>query len=100
MGKYLKGEEGESPVTFVDAIAQDRGSSYDGGCRIDFILASKDQWLRVNSFIDRDGMGVHGSASDHAALMAELVPVAGHGRPHSVIRVETASVWLSPVDMT
>merc|ERR1712187_22377 len=75
--KYLKGEEGDSPVMFVDAIAQDKGSSYDGGCRIDFILASKDQWLRVNSFIDRDGMGVDGSASDHAALMAELVPVAG-----------------------
>jgi len=75
--KYLKGEEGDSPVTFADAHAQDKGSSYDGGCRIDFILASKGQWLRVDSFIDRDGMGVHGSASDHAALMAELVPVSG-----------------------
>merc|ERR1719198_2348207 len=76
--KYLKGEEGDSPVTFADAIAQDKGSSYDGGCRIDFILASKGQWLRVDSFIDRDGMGTHSSASDHAALMAELVPVAGN----------------------
>merc|ERR1712048_1052011 len=73
--KYLKGEEGNSPVTFMDAIGHDKGSSYDGGCRIDFILASKGQWLRVDSFIDRDGMGVHGSASDHAALMAELVPL-------------------------
>merc|ERR1711953_503780 len=75
--KYLKGEEGDSPVTFTDAIGHDKGSSYDGGCRIDFILASKGQWLRVDSFIDRDGMGVHGSASDHAALMAELVPITG-----------------------
>jgi len=75
--RFLKGEEGDSPVTFTDAHAHDKGSSYDGGCRIDFILASKDQWLRVDSFIDRDGMGTHSSASDHAALMAELVPVAG-----------------------
>merc|ERR1712050_794954 len=37
--KYLKGEEGDSPVTFVDDHAQDKGGSYDGGCRIDFILA-------------------------------------------------------------
>merc|ERR1711879_694421 len=36
--KYLKGEEGNSPVTFTDAIGHDKGSSYDGGCRIDFIL--------------------------------------------------------------
>merc|ERR1711879_483075 len=76
--KYLKGEEGNSPVTFTDAIGHDKGSSYDGGCRIHFILASKGQWLRVDSFIDRDGMGVHGSASDHAALMAELVPVSAN----------------------
>jgi len=75
--RFLKGEEGDSPVTFTDAHAHDKGSSYDGGCRIDFILASKDQWLRVDSFIDRHGMGTHSSASDHAALMAELVPVAG-----------------------
>jgi len=74
--KYLKGEEGDSPVTFTDAIAQDKGSSYDGGCRIDFILASKGDWSRVDSSIDRDGMGVNGEASDHAALMAELVPLA------------------------
>merc|ERR1712187_712505 len=78
--KYLKGEEGDSPVTFMDAISEDKGSSYDGGCRIDFILASKGQWLRVDSFIDRDGMGVHGSASDHAALMAELIPISGDVR--------------------
>merc|ERR1712084_47414 len=76
--KYLTGEEGDSPVTFVDAIAQDKGSSYDGGCRIDFILASKGDRSRVDSFIDRDGMGVNGQASDHAALMAELVPVPGN----------------------
>jgi hypothetical protein len=74
--KYLKGEEGDSPVTFTDAIAQDRGSSYDGGCRIDFILASTGDWSRVDSSIDREGMGVEGQASDHAALMAELVPLA------------------------
>jgi len=75
--KYLKGEEGDSPVTFVDAHAQDKGGSYDGGCRIDFILASVGQWQRVDSFIDREGMGVSGTCSDHAALMAELVPVTG-----------------------
>merc|ERR1712190_443531 len=83
--KYLKGEEGDSPVTFTDAIGHDKGSSYDGGCRIDFILASKGQWLRVDSFIDRDGMGVHGSASDHAALMAELVPVPGDVSPNAPV---------------
>merc|ERR1712151_1112669 len=75
--KYLKGEEDDSPVTFVDAIAQDKGSSYDGGCRIDFILATAGQWQLVQSYIDREGMGVNGQASDHAALMAELVPIAG-----------------------
>merc|ERR1712187_39245 len=75
--KYLKGEEGNSPITFVDAIAQDKGGSYDGGCRIDFILATEGQWQLVQSVIDREGMGVSGTCSDHAALMAELVPVAG-----------------------
>jgi endonuclease/exonuclease/phosphatase family metal-dependent hydrolase len=75
--RYLLGEEGSSPVTFVDAIAQDRGHSYDGGCRVDFILATEGQWLWVDSKIDREGMGQHGSSSDHAALMAELVPIAG-----------------------
>merc|ERR1740138_1897634 len=58
--KYLKGEEGSSPVVFIDAIAQDKGSSYDGGCRIDFILASEGQWMRVQSSIDREGMGQRG----------------------------------------
>eukprot|EP00928_Gymnodinium_smaydae_P098714 TRINITY_DN9241_c0_g1_i2.p1 TRINITY_DN9241_c0_g1~~TRINITY_DN9241_c0_g1_i2.p1 ORF type:complete len:351 (+),score=36.26 TRINITY_DN9241_c0_g1_i2:240-1292(+) len=74
--RYLKGEEGSSPVTFVDAIAHDKGMSYDGGCRVDFILASAGQWQLVESHIDRDGMGGRGIASDHAALMAELVPIA------------------------
>jgi len=77
--KYLTSEE--SPVTFIDAMAHDRGSSYTGGCRIDFILASKGQWQRVQSFIDREGMttdhSASNAASDHAALMAELVPVTG-----------------------
>merc|ERR1712187_356497 len=82
--KYLKGEEGNSPVTFTDAIAQDKGSSYDGGCRIDFILASKGDWARVDSSIDREGMGVNGQASDHAALMAELVPLGEPPAPTPV----------------
>merc|ERR1712054_131835 len=94
--KYLKGEEGDSPVIFVDAIGHDKGSSYDGGCRIDFILASKGQWLRVDSFIDRDGMGVHGSASDHAALMAELVPVAGDANSDTSMSTPAPSTLVAP----
>jgi len=78
--KYLKGEIGESPVQFVDAIAQDTARSFSDrnnpNCRIDFIFASAGQWSLVQSSIDREGMGLDGSASDHAALMAELVPLA------------------------
>lgn len=70
---------GNSPVKFVDAIADDSGKSFtdhrNPDCRVDFILASEDQWELVESYIDREGMGEHGTASDHAALMAELVPV-------------------------
>jgi hypothetical protein len=72
--KYLMGEIPGSPVVFVDAIFHDTGKSFDNGCRVDFILASAGQWSWVQSSIDREGMGSHGSASDHAALMAELVP--------------------------
>lgn len=72
--KYLKGEIGASPVTFVDAIHHDSGKSFDPDCRVDFILASAGQWSWVQSSIDREGMGSYGTASDHAALMAELVP--------------------------
>eukprot|EP00929_Paragymnodinium_shiwhaense_P019999 TRINITY_DN1346_c0_g1_i1.p1 TRINITY_DN1346_c0_g1~~TRINITY_DN1346_c0_g1_i1.p1 ORF type:complete len:433 (+),score=143.99 TRINITY_DN1346_c0_g1_i1:92-1390(+) len=78
--KYLKGEYEASPVVFVDAIAQDSGKSFSDkwnpDCRVDFILASKGDWSLVKSFIDRDGMGEFGKASDHAPLMAELVPLA------------------------
>jgi endonuclease/exonuclease/phosphatase family metal-dependent hydrolase len=73
--RYLKGENGLSPVVFVDATFLDKGMSFDGGCRVDFILASINQWSWVQSSIDRKGMGSHGNASDHAALMAELVPL-------------------------
>jgi endonuclease/exonuclease/phosphatase family metal-dependent hydrolase len=72
--KYLKGEIGASPVSFVDAIHHDYGRSFGDDCRVDFILASVGQWSWVQSFIERDGMGSDGTASDHAALMAELVP--------------------------
>eukprot|EP00933_Yihiella_yeosuensis_P033634 TRINITY_DN2729_c0_g1_i2.p1 TRINITY_DN2729_c0_g1~~TRINITY_DN2729_c0_g1_i2.p1 ORF type:complete len:313 (+),score=67.13 TRINITY_DN2729_c0_g1_i2:127-1065(+) len=43
--------------------------------RVDFILATKGEWMTVNSTIDRDGMGYDGTASDHAALFAELEPI-------------------------
>jgi hypothetical protein len=76
--KYLKGEIGSSPVKFVDAIYHDTGRSFGSDCRVDFILASAGQWSWVQSSIDRQGMGSYGSASDHAALMAELVPLYGN----------------------
>eukprot|EP00930_Biecheleria_cincta_P019776 TRINITY_DN15018_c0_g1_i1.p1 TRINITY_DN15018_c0_g1~~TRINITY_DN15018_c0_g1_i1.p1 ORF type:complete len:262 (+),score=49.63 TRINITY_DN15018_c0_g1_i1:143-928(+) len=76
--KYLKGELAGSPITFFDAI-QDTGKSFSDSnnpdCRVDFILASTGQWHVLQSHINRDGMGAGGSASDHAALMAELVPL-------------------------
>lgn len=73
--RYLTGEIGKSPVVFIDAIAHDTGKSFNPDCRVDFILASAGQWSWINSSIDREGMGTHGTASDHAALMAELVPI-------------------------
>jgi len=73
--KYIKGESGFSPVTFADAIFHDRGRSFGQDCRVDFIFASTGQWSWVQAFIDREGMGDDGTASDHAALMAELVPL-------------------------
>jgi len=78
--KYLKGETGNSPIVFVDAVDHDKGKSFSDNnnpnCRVDFILASKGDWSLVQSFIDREGMGSWGSASDHAPIMAELVPKA------------------------
>eukprot|EP00929_Paragymnodinium_shiwhaense_P117833 TRINITY_DN890_c0_g1_i5.p3 TRINITY_DN890_c0_g1~~TRINITY_DN890_c0_g1_i5.p3 ORF type:complete len:266 (-),score=69.72 TRINITY_DN890_c0_g1_i5:505-1302(-) len=77
--KYLTGQMGDTPVLFVDAIEHDHGKSFSDrnnpDCRVDFILATKGQWKLVKSFIDRAGMGAGGKASDHAPLMAELVPM-------------------------
>eukprot|EP00929_Paragymnodinium_shiwhaense_P040901 TRINITY_DN21282_c0_g1_i1.p1 TRINITY_DN21282_c0_g1~~TRINITY_DN21282_c0_g1_i1.p1 ORF type:complete len:361 (+),score=36.14 TRINITY_DN21282_c0_g1_i1:66-1148(+) len=78
--KYLLGEANEAPpVVFVDAIEQDAEGSYSDvqhpDCRVDFIFASKGHWSRVKSALDRGGMGQRGSASHHAALTAELVPL-------------------------
>jgi len=76
--RYLKGELAGSPITFFDTI-QDTGKSFSDSnnpdCRVDFILASTGQWHVLQSHINRAGMGADGSASDHAALMAELVPL-------------------------
>jgi len=78
--KYLKGETGSSPVTFQDVHSDDYGKSFSDNnnpdCRVDFMLASTRQWALVRSFIDREGMGANGKASDHAPLMGELVPIA------------------------
>lgn len=78
--KYLKGESGSSPVTFQDVHSDDYGKSFSDNnnpdCRVDFMLASTGQWALVRSFIDREGMGANGKASDHAPLMGELVPIA------------------------
>jgi len=78
--KYLTGQLGSSPVVFDDVHSQDRGKSFSDhnnpDCRVDFVLATKGQWEIVRSFIDRSGMGFDGTASDHAPLMAELLPIA------------------------
>lgn len=78
--KYLKGEVGSSPVVFEDVLQHDQGKSFSDGnnphCRIDFVLATRGDWLVRQSDIDRDGMGAGGTASDHAPLMAELTPIA------------------------
>jgi len=78
--KYLKGESGDSPIVFEDVLAHDQGKSFSDhnnpDCRVDLILVSQGDWLVQQSDIDRDGMGVDGDASDHAPLMAELIPVA------------------------
>jgi len=77
--KYLKGEKGAAPVTFQDVHANDYGKSFkdknNPDCRVDFMLASVGQWALVDSKIDREGMGASGTASDHAPLMGELVPI-------------------------
>jgi len=78
--KYLKGEVGSSPVVFEDVVQHDQGKSFSDGnnpdCRVDFVLASKGEWLVRQSDVDRDGMGASGTASDHAPIMAELAPIA------------------------
>jgi len=77
--KYLKGEEGNSPLVFEDVLAHDQGRSfsdhYNPNCRVDLIMVTKGEWTVRQSDIDRDGMGSNGDASDHAPLMAELIPV-------------------------
>lgn len=76
--KYLTGQSGSSPVKFFSVHEDDWGRSFGSGgdCRVDFILATVGQWSVVEAEIDRDGMGEGGTASDHAALSAELVPLA------------------------
>jgi len=77
--KYLKGEQGDSPVVFEDVLAHDQGKSFSDNnnpdCRVDLILVSKGDWIVRQSDVERDGMGVNGVASDHAPLMAELTPL-------------------------
>jgi len=77
--KYLQGEKGDSPIVFEDVLAHDRGRSFSDNnnpnCRVDLIMVSQGDWSVRQSDIDRDGMGVNGDASDHAPLMAELVPL-------------------------
>merc|ERR1712014_556963 len=81
--KYLKGESGDSPIVFEDVLAHDQGKSFSDynnpDCRVDLILVSQGDWLVQQSDVDRDDMGVDGDASDHAPLMAELIPVAWSG---------------------
>ncbi|CAK9093390.1 unnamed protein product [Durusdinium trenchii] len=76
--RYLTGQEGSSPVIFADVHAEDQGRSFSDAhnpdCRVDFILASAGQWSVVQASIDRVGMGAWGAASDHAPLIAQLVP--------------------------
>jgi len=77
--KYLQGEKGDSPIVFEDVLAHDRGRSFSDNnnpnCRVDLIMVSQGDWSVRQSDIDRDGMGVNGDASDHAPLMAELIPL-------------------------
>ncbi|CAE8704578.1 unnamed protein product, partial [Polarella glacialis] len=77
--QYLKGERGSSPVTFADVHESDQARSFSDSnnpnCRVDFMLASLGQWSVTHAAIDREGMGANGWASDHAPLMAELVPI-------------------------
>jgi endonuclease/exonuclease/phosphatase family metal-dependent hydrolase len=77
--KYLLGQSGSSPVEFEDVIDHDKGKSFSDSnnpdCRVDFILGTKGEWTVRQSDIDREGMGHYGDASDHAPLMAELLPV-------------------------
>lgn len=76
--QYLLGQKGSSPITFVDAISDDKGKSFtdyrNPNCRVDLIFLSQGDWDVQVSSIDRDGMGENGDASDHAALMAEITP--------------------------
>jgi len=78
--QYLLGQKGSSPITFVDAIPNDQGKSFtdwrNPNCRVDIIFLSKGDWSVQQSSIDRVGMGENGEASDHAALMAEITPLA------------------------
>ncbi|CAE7198501.1 unnamed protein product [Symbiodinium sp. CCMP2592] len=81
--RYLKGElqgsQGFSPVDLVDVHGEDQGRSFSDDnnpdCRVDFILASQGQWSVVQVAVDRGGMGSWGSASDHAPLIANLIPL-------------------------
>jgi len=80
--RYLKGElqgsQGFSPVDLVDVHGEDQGRSFSDNnpdCRVDFILASQGQWSVVQVAVDRGGMGSWGSASDHAPLIANLIPL-------------------------
>lgn len=77
--RYLTGREGSSPVVFADVHEEDKGRSFSDtnnpDCRVDFILASTGQWSVVHASIDRVGMGAWGAASDHAPLLAHLVPI-------------------------
>jgi exonuclease III len=76
---YLKGEQGSSPIIFEDALQHDQGKSFSDhnnpDCRVDLIFVSKGDWIVRQSDVDRDGMGADGTASDHAPLMAELIPI-------------------------
>jgi len=78
--KYLRGEEGNSPIVFDDVLAHDRDKSFSDhnnpNCRVDLIMVTQGDWRVRQSDVDRDGMGANGDASDHAPLMAELVPIA------------------------
>lgn len=76
--KYLLGQNGSSPVVFEDVIDHDHDKSFSDysnpDCRVDIAFATKGEWIIRQSDVDRDGMGLGGIASDHAPLMAELIP--------------------------